>query len=111
METELQKRFTELQKRIEKLERHDLEDALTLVEILNNLAYFGDLKMQRCEHAKNGQCSLFLIRTEARGKIPVVTDCRINDCKDKTQHCHLEVSRVTCAFCPVVPLLTQAQIP
>jgi len=108
-DAELQKHLAELQKRIEKLEKHGYEDTLTLIEILNNAAYFGNLKMQKCEHAKNGQCSLFLLRTEAKGKIPMVTDCRINNCKGETGHCHLEVSKVTCAFCPVIPLLTHAQ--
>ena len=109
MQTELHKRLTELEKRIQKLEKHGFEDTLTLIEILANAAYFGNLKMQKCEHAKNGQCSLFLLRTDAKGKIPMVADCRISDCEDKTEHCHFEVSRVTCAFCPVVLLLSHAQ--
>lgn len=109
LNTELIKRFTELEKRIEKLEKHSLEDTLTLIEILSNVAYFGNLKMEKCEHAKQGQCSLFLIRNDAKGKIPMVTDCRIDDCNREVGHCHLEVSKVTCAFCPVLPLLTHAQ--
>jgi len=109
MDNELLKRLTELEKRIEKLEKHGFEDTLTLIEILGNAAYFGNLKMEKCEYAKQGQCSLFLLRSDAKGKIPTVTHCRINDCKGETGHCHLEVSGLTCAFCPVVPLLAHAQ--
>jgi len=109
MDTELLKRLTDLEKRIEAMEKHGFEDTLTLIEILGNAAYFGNLKMEKCEYAKQGQCSLFLLRTDARGKIPMVTDCRIDNCKGEKGHCHLEVSRVTCAFCPVAPLLTHAQ--
>ena len=108
MDNRLLGRLADLEKRIEKLEKNGFEDTLTLVEILANASFFGNQKMQKCEYAKKGQCSLFVVREKVKGKIPMVTDCRINDCKCETEHCHLEISNVTCAFCPVAPLLTNA---
>lgn len=94
------KRLKEFEERLKKLEKHGFEDTLTLVEILSNITFFGGLKMEKCKYAKEGQCGLFFLRSDAKKKIPTATDCRISDCKGEPSHCHLELSNVTCAFCP-----------
>lgn len=100
MSAEEYRRLDELEKRIEKLEKHMFEDTLTLLEMLSSTAFFGSLKMEKCEYATNGQCALFILQTSAKRKIPVASACRISDCECETSHCHLELSNVTCAFCP-----------
>jgi len=94
------KRLEEFEKRLKKLEKHGFEDTLTLVEILSSINFFGGLKMEKCKYAKEGQCELFFLKSDAKKKIPIATDCRIRDCKGEPGHCHLELSNVTCAFCP-----------
>jgi len=88
-----------LRRRIEKIEQLENEEALTLVEILANITFFGELKKTQCEHAKNGQCSFFVLVNEAKGKIPIATNCRIKLCKEADPHCHLELSNISCALC------------
>ena len=100
MNVEELKRLDDCEKRLKKLEAHGFEDTLTLVEILSSITFFGDLKMEKCKYAKEGQCGFFFLKSEAKKKIPVATDCRIKDCKSESDHCHLELSNVTCAFCP-----------
>ena len=94
------KRLEEFEKRLKELEKHGFEDTLTLVEILSSINFFGGLKMEKCKYAKEGQCELFFLKSDAKKKIPIATDCRIKDCKGEPGHCHLELSNVTCAFCP-----------
>jgi hypothetical protein len=94
------KRLEEFEKRLNKLEAHGFEDTLTLVEILSSITFFGGLKMEKCKYAKEGQCGFFFLKNEAKKKIPMASDCRIKDCKGEPDHCHLELSNVTCAFCP-----------
>ncbi len=89
----------QLHRRIDKLERLRNEEALTLVEILANITFFGELQKSQCEHAKNGQCSFFILSDEAIGKIPVATNCRIKQCKEPDPHCHIELSNISCALC------------
>jgi len=89
----------EFEKRLKKLETRKFENTLTLVEILSSLTFFGRLKMEKCEYAKEGQCGFFTLKSNAKSKIPIATDCRIRDCKGEPAHCHLELSNVTCAFC------------
>ena len=101
MSAEVEKRLEELEKRLEKLEKHRFEDTLTLLEFLSSVTFFGSLKMEQCEYAKEGQCSLFIFQIDAKKKIPVAANCRISKCKEETSHCHLELSNVICAFCPV----------
>jgi hypothetical protein len=91
----------QLQRRIEKIEKLKNEEALTLVEILANITFFGDLKKTQCEHAKNGQCNFFVLSKEAKGKIPISTDCRIKLCEEVVPHCHLELSNISCALCDI----------
>jgi hypothetical protein len=94
------KRLEDFEKRLKKLEAHGFEDALTLVEILSSMTFFGGLKMKKCEYAKEGQCGFFFLKSGAKKKIPITSDCRIKDCKGEPDHCHLELSNVTCALCP-----------
>jgi len=94
------KNLEELEKRLDKLEKREFEDTLTLVEILSNIAFFSSLKMKKCRYATDGQCELFFLRREAKKKIPIATDCRIRGCEGEPSHCHLELSKITCALCP-----------
>ena len=100
MNVEALKHLEEFEKRLKKLEKHGFEDTLTLVELLSSINFFGGLKMEKCEYAKEGQCGFFFLGSDAKKKIPIATDCRIMDCKGEQGHCHLELSNVTCAFCP-----------
>ena len=94
------KRLEDFEKRLEKLEKHEFEDTLTLLEILSTITFFGGLKTKNCKYAKEGQCELFFLESDAKKKTPIATDCRIKDCEGEPGHCHLELSNVTCAFCP-----------
>jgi hypothetical protein len=89
----------ELNKRIDKLERQKSQEILTLVEILSNATFFGSIKKTFCEHAKNGQCSYYLVNNEIKNKIPITANCRIRDCLITTAHHHIELSDITCTFC------------
>jgi hypothetical protein len=92
----------ELQRRINKIEQQKNEEVLTMLEILANLAFFGELKKTQCYYANNGQCSFFVLLNEANGKIPIATNCRVKRCKESAiLHCHLELSSVTCAICEI----------
>jgi hypothetical protein len=91
----------QLHRRIDRIEQLENEEALTLVEILSNITFFGELKKSQCEHAKNGQCNFYVLMTESKGKIPIAADCRINICKKDDPHCHLELSNITCALCEI----------
>jgi len=93
-------RLAEFEKRLKKLEKRGFEDTLTLVEILSNITFFGGLKKEKCEYAKEGQCGHFFLKKNATKKIPIATHCRITDCEGEPSHFHLELSNVTCAFCP-----------
>jgi hypothetical protein len=89
----------ELNNRINKLEKRDVQDLLTLLELMSNVHFFGGMKKTNCEFAKNGQCALFYLRGEAKSKIPSATECKIAECETH-DHFHLETSNVTCTFCP-----------
>jgi hypothetical protein len=90
-----------LSKRIDKIEKQKADEVLTLVEILSNAAFFGEIKKAGCEYAKEGQCSFFILADEAKGKIPIVSDCRVSQCTESSLHCHLELSNITCALCEI----------
>ena len=92
--------LNDLNSRVDKLEKRDIQDLLTLLEIMSNVNFFGDIKKSSCQYAKEGQCSLFYLRKDAENKIPIATNCRINECSTSTEHCHLEISTVSCTFCP-----------
>jgi len=90
----------ELTTRINKLEKRDVQDFLTLLELMSNVHFFGGMKKTNCEYAKEGQCNLFYLEKKAKNKVPVATECRIPGCNGSNCHCHLEVSNITCSFCP-----------
>jgi len=100
MNVEEIKQLEEFEKRLKLLEEHGIEDSLTLVEILSNITFFGGLKMDKCKYARDGQCGRFFLKLDAAKKIPIATKCRIKGCTGELDHCHLELSNVSCAFCP-----------
>jgi hypothetical protein len=100
-EPEMTLEIVELHRRIDKLEQLKNEEVLTLVEILANITFFGELNKTQCEHARNGQCSFFVLLDEAKGKIPIASNCRVKQCNEGTVHCHLELSNITCALCKI----------
>ena len=94
------KQLDELEKRLKLLENHGMENSLTLLEILSNITFFGNLKMEKCKYARDGQCGRFFLELDAVKKIPIATKCRIKGCNGELDHCHLELSNVSCVFCP-----------
>lgn len=95
------KQLVEINIRIEKLEKQGFQDLMSLLEIMSNATFFGEMKKTNCEFAKEGQCSFFFLKKEAKNKLPIAMDCRIKDCKDIPGHCHLELSNFTCTLCPL----------
>jgi hypothetical protein len=89
----------ELKQRLCRLERKNEQEVLTLIEVLSNAAFFGDLKKASCEFAENGQCGFFILEPQAKNKIPIISDCHISECEELGAHCHIELSDITCAFC------------
>jgi hypothetical protein len=90
----------ELEKRLKLLEKHGMENSLTLLEILSNITFFGNLKKEKCKYARDGQCGRFFLKLDTVNKIPIATKCRIKGCNGELDHCHLELSNLSCAFCP-----------
>ena len=88
-----------ISRRIEKLERQKSEEALTLIEILSNATFFGEIKKAKCQHSRNGQCSFFILENEEKYKLPIVTACRIENCEESASHSHIEISNITCSLC------------
>ena len=89
----------DLHKRIDKIEQQKNQEVLALVEILSNTTFFGEMKKAHCDFAKNGQCSFFILDTEAKNKIPIVSECRIKQCIEPSIHCHIEISNISCTLC------------
>jgi hypothetical protein len=89
----------ELEKKIQNIETQRAQEILTLVEILSNATFFGEIKKTNCEYSINGQCSFYTLEAEAKNKMPIVTDCRIRGCRTLSNHCHIEVSNIACALC------------
>jgi len=89
----------ELTQRVDKLEEQNKQEIITLIELLANATFFGETKKSNCEHAKNGQCTFFTVKSEEKYAIPIVTKCRIKDCKEQKRHYHLELSNITCTLC------------
>lgn len=100
MNIEQVKELGELENKLKLLEKRVMENSLTLLEILSNITYFGDLKMKKCEFASDGQCGYFFLKLDATNKIPIATECKIKDCNNQSKHLHLLLSNVSCAFCP-----------
>ena len=94
------KELNELDKRLKLLEKRGIQDSLILLEILSNITFFGKLKMEKCKYAKHQQCERFFINPKATKKIPISTKCQIKECDNELDHYHLELSNVSCAFCP-----------
>ena len=89
----------DLHKRVEKIEKLKKQELLTLVEILSNANFFGEIKRAYCNYAKNGQCSYFFLKNGTKNKIPIATECRIDECKNPSLHCHIELSNISCSLC------------
>ena len=88
----------QLSQRVEKLEKMSNQELLTIVEILSNLNFFGELKKESCEYAQNGQCSYFVLTPEVKNKIPILADCRIEECEEQFIHQHLSRQILLVAF-------------
>jgi hypothetical protein len=88
-----------ISRRLEKLEKQKTEEALTLIEILSNATFFGEIKKAKCQHSRNGQCSFFILENQTKYKLPIVTACRIENCKESAPHAHIEISNITCSLC------------
>jgi hypothetical protein len=91
----------ELQKRVDRIEKQKNQEVLSLVEILSNATFFGEVKKASCGFSKNGQCSFFILKSDVKNKIPIASDCRIENCEESRLHCHLELSNITCALCEI----------
>ncbi len=92
---------TALKTRINKLEQQGFDQYATLLEIMSNATFFGDIKRVSCEHANNGQCAFYVLKkTGSQDKIPIAAQCRLEDCSIDEDHYHLEISNITCALCP-----------
>ena len=92
----------ELRKRVDKLEEQKKDEVLALIEILSNLMFFGEIKKENCGYSENGQCAYFTLKNDSKNKIPVVSKCRIKECKEPAPHCHIELSDITCSLCQKV---------
>jgi hypothetical protein len=99
-----------LDKRINKIEKQKEQEILTLVEILSNAKFFGEIKKSICLNSSNGQCSYFIIRTDEKNTLPIVTNCRIKNCQEKTEHGHIEISNITCSLCHVTSSRKQEKL-
>ena len=89
-----------LYRRIDKIEKQNYQDVLTLVEILSNATFFGKIKQSNCNYSKDGQCSFYILKSEEKNKIPIATECRIKQCNEPSFHCHIELSKISCTLCP-----------
>jgi len=97
MATELE----ELQKRVDKIEKQKNQEVLSLVEILSNATFFGEMKKSNCNFSRNGQCSFFILKHNVKNKIPIASVCHIENCEEPRLHCHIELSNITCALCEI----------
>jgi len=88
-----------LKERLCKLEQQNKQEVLTLIEILSNLTFFGEIKQLNCLFAKNGQCTFYHIKKDQKNRLPVVGECRVESCKERSLHYHIELSNVTCSIC------------
>ena len=93
------KEIAALQSRLNKIEDQKKEEVLTLIEILSNVAFFGDMKKAKCQYAKDGQCSYFTLKKTKKNTLPIITDCKIKGCKEPCPHYHINISDITCCLC------------
>ncbi len=93
--------LADINNRLFNLEQKDFQDVLTLLEIVSNATFFGEMKRNICEYSKEGQCSFFSLKEKARNKLPLASQCRIKDCEDQSEHYHIELSNITCTLCPL----------
>jgi hypothetical protein len=96
------KQLDEIEIRLTRLEKQGYQDLISLLEIMSSATFFGEMKKTNCEYAKEHQCGFYFLRKEAKNRLPIVTDCRIKNCKEKSAHCHLELSNLTCTLCPIM---------
>jgi hypothetical protein len=89
----------DLHERVDKIEEQSKQEILTLIEILSNITFFGEMKRANCEFAKNNQCTYFVLKKQEKNKLPIVSECRVEDCKEPNPHYHIELSNITCALC------------
>ncbi len=95
----MDRQIDELNERFDKIEEQRKQEILTLIEILSNVTFFGEMKRENCEFSKNGQCSYFSLRKREKNRLPLISECRVEGCNQSKQHYHLEVSNITCALC------------
>ena len=93
--------LAKIKTRLDKLEEQGLQNVMLLLETISSATFFGEIKKTNCEFAKGDQCSFYFLKKEAKAKLPIATDCRIRQCKESTSHCHIELSNLTCALCPI----------
>lgn len=86
--------------RLNNLEKQTFQEYLTLIEIMSNATFFGEMKKSNCDFAKDNQCSYFFLKNNANSKLPIVSDCEIEGCVNNPPHGHIELSNLTCALCP-----------
>lgn len=86
-------------RRLETLENNKDQEIISLVEILANINFFGQVKKAVCQYARDGQCSLYVVDTPLKEQIPFTASCRVRDCKEQSIHSHIEISNITCGLC------------
>jgi hypothetical protein len=99
MSVQMAKSIEELNKRLEKIENLKNQELILLVEILTNATFFGGLKKANCEFASDGQCSFFTFMEKQKNKLPIISQCRIENCSINSTHYHLETTNITCSLC------------
>ena len=102
MEIELKKVSQTLEgltQRLQEIENNKDQEILALVEVLANATFFGQMKKALCQHAKDGQCSLYVVDSSSPGQIPFTDSCRIKECREQSKHSHIELSNITCGLC------------
>jgi hypothetical protein len=95
-----------INRRLKKIECQKNDELLTLVEMLANISFFGDMKKARCDFAKNSQCSYFVLDSKSKGRLPISASCRVKGCKEHISHRHIELTNMTCALCEISSDLT-----
>jgi hypothetical protein len=91
----------DLNKRLTKVEQQKTDEVLTIVEILANFSFFGEIKKSNCGFAKNGQCSYYFLKDESKSRLPISANCRVEECTEYSSHNHIELTNMTCALCEI----------